>query len=222
MDTPDQNLEKMAALGRVTRSLIHDFNNALASIMGHADFLIADLDEKTEQHVFAQNIKKSAQQLQDSLNQIKSFAMENKLMAPQTPITNTPSADASSHKPKSILLVEDREMVLHAVETMLQRDHHQVEAVTDALAALDMIREDPAKYDLLITDYCMPELNGKDLLSELRQDFKHLPVIIMSGDQELLTDLKKDKSNKNIFLLSKPITAQNLKQAVDATNNHKK
>lgn len=210
MDTPDENLEKLAALGRMTRVLIHDFNNSLASIMGHADFLVADLPEGSEQHIFAQNIKQAAVQLQNSLNQIKSFSANESLKEEALALSTTP------FKARSILLVEDREMVLNTISTMLQRDHHQVESVIDGFAALDMIRENPSKYDVLITDYNMPNISGKDLLEEIRQDFKNMPVIIMSGDAQFLDELKKDPKNKNIFVLAKPIIADHLKNIIQS------
>jgi two-component system chemotaxis response regulator CheY len=224
METPEQNLEKMAALGRITRSLIHDFNNSLASIMGHADFLIADLPADSEQHLFAKNIKRAGLQLQSSLEQIKSFARDNKNAEPvaATEFEPFPTPIITPHKSRSILLVEDRVPVLQAIAVMLRRDHHQVESVTDGFDALDMIRENPKKYDLLITDYCMPELNGKDLLKELRQDFKSLPVIVMSGDKELLIDLMNDKTNRHTLVVSKPIIADDLKRAIEATNHYLK
>ncbi|HAJ89438.1 MAG TPA: hypothetical protein DCM27_00230 [Rhodospirillaceae bacterium] len=208
MDTPESELEKMAALGRVTRALIHDFNNSLASIMGHADFLIADLPPQSEQHLFAENIRKAALQLQDSLNQIKNFSADSSHLPPVPPVPPV------SPIPQSILLVEDREMVLKTIKTMLEREHHRVETANDGFAALDMIRENPRKYDILITDYSMPEWNGKNLLDEIRQDFKNLPVIIMSGDLQSLDDLRNDPSNQNIFVLPKPITPHDLSVAI--------
>lgn len=212
----DPHLQKMAALGRVTRSLIHDFNNSLASIMGYADFLISDLPEGTEQHLFAQNIKHAAQQLQGSLDEIRRFSADG-----QNQIPDIPSGEDSASSPlvssKSILLVEDREMVLHTVATMLRRENHKVECMIDGFMALDMIRENPEKYDLLITDYTMPEFSGKDLLAEIREDFKEMPVIVMSGDMESLHDLQNDKTNKNIFVLPKPITSENLALVIKAT-----
>jgi two-component system chemotaxis response regulator CheY len=218
MDKPDPNLEKMAALGRVTRSLIHDFNNSLASIMGHADFLIADLPQESEQHVFAENIKKAALQLQDTLHQIKTFSAGGQDIPKPEDIPKKPNL----HQPRSILLVDDRAMVLNTIATMLHRHHHIVELASDGLAALDMIRKNPKKYDLLITDYTMPDLNGRDLISEIRQDFKTIPIIIMSGDEQSLDDLKKDRTLKNIFILPKPIVAEDLDDMIALTHANRK
>ncbi len=221
MDKPDPNLEKMAALGRVTRSLIHDFNNSLAAIMGHADFLISDLPHGSEQRLFAENIRKSALQLQGTLDQIKSFsASVNNTPAPPEPIKEEPKVLPAA-PPRSILLVEDRAMVLHTIKTMLERDHHLVETATDGFAALDLIRENPKKYDLLITDFTMPYFNGRDLISEIRQDFKTIPIIIMSGDMLSLDTLKKDRSLRNIFILPKPIKAKDLAHLIAVTQEGK-
>lgn len=110
-------------------------------------------------------------------------------------------------------------MVLHTVATMLRRENHKVECMIDGFMALDMIRENPEKYDLLITDYTMPQFSGKDLLAEIREDFKEMPVIVMSGDMGSLHDLQNDKTNKNIFVLPKPITSENLALVIKATES---
>lgn len=206
MDAPEQNLEKMIALGRMTRALVHDFNNSLASIMGYADFLMSDLPDDSEQHLFVRNIKCAALQLQESIEQIRSFSTEG-ISANSAPLT-----------PKSILLVEGKEMVLYAIATLLQHANHKVESAMDGFIALDMMRENPHKYDLLIIGDNMPDINGKEFLAEIRVDFESIPVIIMSTDLGFLQDLENDMGNQNIFILPKPVTAQNLALAIDFTH----
>lgn len=67
----------MLLIGRMTRSMVHDFNNALASILGYADFLMMDLEKESEQHIFATNINKAARQMQILLRQLSVLTANN-------------------------------------------------------------------------------------------------------------------------------------------------
>jgi signal transduction histidine kinase len=72
----DKNLEKFAYLGRITRGIIHDLNNSLAAIKAFSSFLSDDLDPKSEQYIFAENIKKAGLQIESLTEQIRALSME--------------------------------------------------------------------------------------------------------------------------------------------------
>ena len=75
-DIIDKDTERMADLGRLTRGILHDLNNSLASIMGFAEFLVDDLDPSSEQHIFAQNIRKAGTQIENLVEQIRAVSLE--------------------------------------------------------------------------------------------------------------------------------------------------
>jgi DNA-binding NtrC family response regulator len=125
------------------------------------------------------------------------------------------SAQAESPNKKNpvqnnILLIEDRDMVRHTIATMLVRCGHTVESTNSGLTALDILRENPDYFQMVISDYTMPEINGKNLIAEIRTDFPTLPIIIMSGDGGHLHELEMDKTQNHIFTLQKPVQAENL------------
>lgn len=76
-NSPDKETEKMENLGRLTRGILHDLNNSLASIIGFSSFLTDDLDPKSEQYIFAENIKKAAGQIETLVEQIRALSMEH-------------------------------------------------------------------------------------------------------------------------------------------------
>jgi CheY-like chemotaxis protein len=63
--------------------------------------------------------------------------------------------------PKKLLLVDDIPDLARAFETMLLKLGHTVEVSPDGKDALT--RYKPGKYDLVITDYSMPRMNGVEL-----------------------------------------------------------
>lgn len=207
---------KMEALGRMTRGLVHDFNNSLASIMGYAEFLVADLPAESEPHLFAKNIKLAGSQMQELLDQIRIFAKIEKLetIQNQIPVTDIPQTST-----KCILLVEDRDILRHTLETMITREGHTVEGLADGMLALDRLREHPDRFDCVITDFTMPMLNGKDLIDEIRHDFPTLPIIVISGDSQHLRTIKNTESATNVHVLEKPVSVQNLKTTLKIATN---
>ncbi len=66
--------QKMEAIGRLAGGVAHDFNNILASIMGYAEFLMEDLDEKSKQHHFTRQIMHGAVQARNLVEQILTFS----------------------------------------------------------------------------------------------------------------------------------------------------
>lgn len=81
----------------------------------------------------------------------------------------------------SILFVEDDTTILHMMEIVLQQFGYAITPVLTPKVALDLFREAPDSYDLVITDYAMPEMDGEQLADQLRSIRTDIPVILCSG-----------------------------------------
>ena len=81
---------------------------------------------------------------------------------------------------KKILVVDDDQNMLQLLYTFL-RDSYRVTTATNGQEALDMIRE--KRPDLVLLDYLMPGMNGKETLEVIRNDeeLKDLPVFFLTG-----------------------------------------
>lgn len=81
---------------------------------------------------------------------------------------------------KKILVVDDDQNMLQLLYTFL-RDSYRVTTATNGQEALDMIRE--KRPDLVLLDYLMPGMNGKETLEVIRNDeeLKNLPVFFLTG-----------------------------------------
>ncbi len=78
-----------------------------------------------------------------------------------------------------VLVVDDEEPIRKLLATTLSQKGHQCLTAINGLEALDKIME--AKYDALITDIVMPEMDGLALTKELSKHYQSLPVMIMTG-----------------------------------------
>ncbi|PCI61575.1 MAG: two-component system response regulator [Gammaproteobacteria bacterium] len=114
-----------------------------------------------------------------------------------------------------ILVVDDMISMRHVMMHML-RDlgYNDLGEASDGVQALDKLKKD--NYDVLITDYYMPNINGKQLLERIRHNekLKELPVLMVSCED----DQKKIKSlieAKVTGFIVKPFTANTLKKQLN-------
>lgn len=78
-----------------------------------------------------------------------------------------------------LLIVDDQADVTSLFELYFESIGYRVTVAHDGVAALQTDEADPA--DLLITDFMMPRMNGRDLAARLQQRRPGLPVIVVSG-----------------------------------------
>ncbi|MGN7438152.1 MAG: hybrid sensor histidine kinase/response regulator [Alcanivorax sp.] len=83
-----------------------------------------------------------------------------------------------------ILLVEDQENVRSMVTKMIERLGYDVVSATCGLEGLDMIRENPSGYDLVVTDHNMPRMTGLEMVNQIHEDLPNIPFILISGYSE--------------------------------------
>ncbi len=117
------------------------------------------------------------------------------------PVSNDPVSTAerkparvSRQHRRSVLLVDDEEIMLATGRGMLEEMGHEVVCATSASGALQVFRGDPARFDLVITDMIMPGVNGSELFYQLREIDPDCQVVLSSGftRDEDVTDLKDD------------------------------
>ena len=95
-----------------------------------------------------------------------------------------------------ILVVDDMASMRKVILRMLNSlGHSYNDEAKNGIEALSMLRSN--KYDLLITDLYMPNLDGQQLLSKVRHDdnLHDLPVLMMSSedDKEKIINLIKEQ-----------------------------
>ena len=117
---------------------------------------------------------------------------------------------------ETILVVEDETPVRRLMARLLKVQNYQVHEVANATDALELLRSQPGKIDLLLTDVVMPDMNGVALAEKAQKAHPKLKVLFASGyrDGELrrlgLPDLGPQ-------LLQKPFTTFDLATKVRQT-----
>lgn len=109
----------------------------------------------------------------------------------------------------TILVVEDEEQVRCLVCETLQSYGYKVLSAAHAPAALEIFNANPQAMDLLLTDLVMPQMNGIDLATKLRERRPDLRVVFMSGYTEHAALQQGSRLAGSLFL-QKPFTPDSL------------
>ena len=124
-------------------------------------------------------------------------------------------AQVATGETKRILLADDNADMRGYVRRLLTLSGYDVEAVGDGLAALRAAQA--RKPDLVLTDVMMPEMDGFDLLHQLRADPKlgHVPVIFLSARAGEEARIEGMHAGADDYLI-KPFSARELLARVEA------
>lgn len=111
-----------------------------------------------------------------------------------------------------ILFVEDDEDQIATIPRVLEQLGYQVQAESDVTKALDRFRETPDQFDVVITDFDMPEVNGLELAKEIKTIAPTTPVILVSGRETAIQAL--GQVDNICKLVRKPYNRLSLSQAI--------
>jgi len=116
--------------------------------------------------------------------------------------------------PRHILLADDDHALRMVLGQIMTLSGYRVTYAENGKIALQLYRQTPDTFDLLITDICMPELNGDDLIREVRKLNDELPIIAITGfaRPELIRDAVIHKAT----VFEKPLNFSDLMDNIDA------
>lgn len=120
-----------------------------------------------------------------------------------------------------VLLVEDDLFAQKLAQTVLrQLGVKSVVTVKDGAAAIDMLKDPANEFDLIISDWNMPNVTGLDLLIHVRKTWVNMPFLMLTGNanQDFVVTAGKHKVNAYII---KPFSPAQLKQKIMALFNIK-
>jgi len=110
-----------------------------------------------------------------------------------------------------ILLIDDNKHGLVARRTVLQENGHEVTAAGSGQDGLDLFASGP--FDLVVTDYRMPEVSGQQVIRKIRQQSPQIPIILLSGFVEPL-GLTELSTGADVVLSKGPSEVQELLRAI--------
>ncbi len=112
-----------------------------------------------------------------------------------------------------MLVVDDEVVIAYMVKTMLERFGYRADAFESASAAVAAFEKRPGGYDLLVSDLTMPRMTGLDLTARLHARQPGLPVILMTGFGDSLTERELRRYGIR-RVIGKPVMLKELAAAV--------
>jgi CheY-like chemotaxis protein len=106
-----------------------------------------------------------------------------------------------------VLCVDDDYLVLMNTAMMLEELGHEVTEATSAAQALQRLGS--GEFDLLVTDFAMPGMNGYELILEVERRHPGMPVLMVSGYSNL-----PDQAAHAVQQLAKPFSESQLAAAL--------
>jgi DNA-binding response OmpR family regulator len=102
-----------------------------------------------------------------------------------------------------ILLVEDEEKVARFIRVGLKAERFAIDSARDGRTGLQLALINP--YDLLIVDLMLPELNGTELIRELRKKNSNVPVVVLTARDAIADKVANFESGADDYL-TKPFS----------------
>lgn len=112
---------------------------------------------------------------------------------------------------RRILVVDDEPAVSDAIRMMLEFDGHIVQTAGSAQEALALFER--GDFDLVITDYAMPEMKGDKLALAVKQLRPHVPVLMVTAHTDVLQASGNPLRGVDL-LVSKPFMLEDLREAI--------
>lgn len=146
---------------------------------------------------------------------------------PDIPLTTNPltqtAKDDSRPKPpqtelkplpvkKTVCVVDDDPMMLDVLERILQRENFDLLMAGGGPEIMNKLAAHSGAVDLLVTDYAMPEMQGRELADAIRQKFPAVKVLYQTGFSDKLFENRAELEEGAAFL-EKPFTARGLREA---------
>jgi CheY-like chemotaxis protein len=112
-----------------------------------------------------------------------------------------------------ILIADDNEVLIRSLAFILEEVGYLVVSATTGLEALAHLQSS-AKFDLLITDLAMPDMEGIELITLLKKSHPDLPIVALSGSVDGLAIAAEQLGVK--YTIAKPCNRSSVLKTVEA------
>ena len=113
---------------------------------------------------------------------------------------------------RHILVVDDEPLVRYTVHMLLEDDGYLVDEAESGPQALAMF--EPGKFDMVFTDYCMPDMKGDQLAAAIKKRSPKQPVVMITAFPEKLTCSDCPLGGIDSFIC-KPFEVETLRSAIN-------
>ncbi len=135
---------------------------------------------------------------------------------PAIEVESPPETDKPSTAPlgnERVLFIDDEPPIAKMAGRMLGRLGYAAETRTSGEEALDLFKENPDGFDIVITDLSMPDMPGDELAGELRRIRPDIPIILCTGFGNTEAEEEAEAMEVNAFV-TKPILMREIAKTI--------
>ncbi len=115
-----------------------------------------------------------------------------------------------------MLVVDDSNELSQVIADFLGMFGYDVTTAKDGYAALDLMKE--RRLDIVVTDIHMPRMDGLKLMTEVKQQYPGMPVVLITGFS--VEDARKVAFERGAdAFMAKPFHLKDLKDVIDSVCN---
>ena len=108
-------------------------------------------------------------------------AIPHTVVKPPPPTQTTSTKQGDTRALGRIMIIDDETLVRRCTEKALKRAGCTVDSFSNGPDGIDRFRESPKDFDLVILDLCMPDVDGHDVLRDIRKIDPAATVLLTSG-----------------------------------------
>jgi PAS domain S-box-containing protein len=181
--------DQLAVLGEVAIGLSHEINNPLTAIANYVALLERYLFKYESSPGAADELRRVAgirseiRRIEVNLTRLREMAEKEEYSSTdylgEARMIDLSGADQGPLEGARLLVVDDDPAVRDSVAQLLRAEGCQVDVCENGRAALD--RLESARYDLVLSDVVMPEMDGYELLLAVRQNHPQTKMVLMTA-----------------------------------------
>ena len=141
--------------------------------------------------------------------------------AGRQPTVSAPHPEPTPTGREAILLVDDEAPIVKLTRQRLERLNYHVTAETNPETAMAVFSANPDRFDLVITDMTMPQMNGLALAEKIKAVRPDVPIIICTGYSVLVNEETAGDLDIAAFL-TKPVAKRDLAETIRRVLDGKK
>lgn len=173
------------------RTIRHELRTPIGHMVGYSEMLQEDVEDQGLLHLAGDldRLCKNARQLLGLVNESFRLTVDN---LEQNDAANASGLDSAFEEEESqdqlrgtILVVDDNGANRDLIERLLLRHHHEVLTAEGGRQALNILEK--SSVDLVLLDYMMPEMDGLEVLTQLKlhPSLRYVPTIMISAHDEI-------------------------------------
>ncbi|MBW9053899.1 sigma-54-dependent transcriptional regulator [Rhizobium mesosinicum] len=112
-----------------------------------------------------------------------------------------------------ILVVEDDPVQRRLLKNAIERSGHVVHQAENGRIGLEMVKRDPALFNVIVLDLMMPEMTGLEFLEALHDFGTQIPVIVQTGQGGIETVVQAMRAGAFDFVV-KPVSPERINTSI--------